>query len=1226
MPDRDINLNVNQRITGAEEVNRSIQKMMEYVSSNAEADAAVKKLVASGKTLAEALIAVAGAQGAATEATHKATQAAHQQEQQWRRVQAAHQAAIREEVRRYTDPGFTLAQPEARVRAEQLALEAAHKENLRRAAAEEAAWRRVQAAHAAAINEDVRRTRAPIVAFEREEASWRRMQGLHQAAITEDQRRTRAAEREADRRQRLREREVRQQQMQYHNLAYLAATYGASELGIPAPFIAGRAITNMLQPPAGGGGGFAAGIGGVAGVAGIAGMLGTGLFAAGTIKMAQDIGNYARETENLAARTGLNITQTQEYSRAADVLGVKINALAVGMKTLSRVTSDSTVEGRRQREALTEIGVASDMAYAPMARLLPAVFQGLKSIQDPLEKERLAIELFGRGAAELLPLIDRFQDVRKAVIATGAVLDEEGIKKAAEYRRQITLIGQEWTAMTNRLKLQAVGVVTIAINWTSAQAGGRGFWPGIMSLLSGQGGMYGISSMTATPPAPGMPEAPPPPEARSLLVQQRREFMTRYNISAGAGYDEAGRLQNRISQLDEDRKSLEQRYMNAPEAAPGRMKWVRDEQGQFVMRRVGENVQAEQAFGQIRAIDRETQLLREQIKALQEIEQWRRKLADYRRNEAVEGLTPIAREIMRGRLEVIQAPRSLRQETADVFNLPQPGRTTNLQRLRDAEMRRVAEEWQKEQDKAEKFGGKQFGRELRTRQDIYEHGLDIPLLGIHIPSVAEMKQFINEFHRTDRARLEAESEAATAGGQWRGRMMRVRGEMQGLPPGEAAYQQLQATMSTLNTELAIKRTRTDLFDMTREETEARTKGVAAIYEYEERIAEAQMRQQRQFQHLATGVFHAATQGRAGAFMREQALGWAGTAVGNIAGMAWPAISQAVPSFGGPLGRILEGTPFGPRAQDKLGLAGDKLSVASDKLQDAADSLIKASGGTPTGRSGAAGAAGAAASTAARFLPSLRSLPALVRSIGSIFHPGSGAAGAGADAGPTGEELGDFAGTVSKAAVGTSGAAVAKTGTSQFVKDLGYAAAAAGAAFMAHQSFSAGGARNALAGASAVMGGAAMIPSPASPFLAVGAAGAGMASAMFGDSKQQRAHEISQQLKYNWFFAPEQMNVSAGVGGGYLDYNRFGGMRSSDLSPYPVVQEPYADWRHNVMVPGRVTSPYGGPGGGSNVTVNQYLQTYDTNDYIRNSDNIAAALDHALQNDRARGLQTTLRNM
>jgi hypothetical protein len=165
------------------------------------------------------------------------------------------------------------------------------------------------------------------------------------------------------------------------------------------------------------------------------------------------------------------------------------------------------------------------------------------------------------------------------------------------------------------------------------------------------------------------------------------------------------------------------------------------------------------------------------------------------------------------------------------------------------------------------------------------------------------------------------------------------------------------------------------------------------------------------------------------------------------------------------------------------------------------------------------------------------------------------------------------------------------------------AASIGAAFAtgtiaAVSAFSKGGAGGALGGTSAILGMAAMVPSPASPFLAAGAAATGIAASLFSQGPAQRAQQFTNDIAKNQYLAPTALNVMQGMNGTYQSFDARGNIQTSTMRALPTVAEPYITTRELngsqswYDAPGNVTQPYqgGAKGTGANPVGNGPVST------------------------------------
>lgn len=356
------------------------------------------------------------------------------------------------------------------------------------------------------------------------------------------------------------------------------------------------------------------------------------------------------------------------------------------------------------------------------------------------------------------------------------------------------------------------------------------------------------------------------------------------------------------------------------------------------------------------------------------------------------------------------------------------------------------------------------------------------------------------------------------------------------------------------------------------------------------LLEIALRAKEGFQNAAVGFARAARSGDIGGFLRGQVEGMADKVVSNVAGMAWPQIQKLIPHAGGTLGKILQGTPFGPDPT-KAAVADNSLATRANTAATLA--LTKAMATARLGGGGGAPGGGGGG------LPSFGGGSGGGASGGGGFSDGVGSGETDAEYSglPGGGVNGDYAGETNNPAGGGG-------------KGVGsYAAAGGGAAVGLYTAFTSKSTKGKLSGAGdATMSIGAMIPPPAGPIVMAAGAAMKLASVFMGDPKQRRSEGIAKQLNTSQFLEPAAINAIMTAGGGFADYDRFGGVRGSNLSPFPSVQQGYFDYRNDVTIPGRTVSQFGG---GSAPPVNITVNALDARSVLDRHQDIASAVLMAL---------------
>jgi hypothetical protein len=346
---------------------------------------------------------------------------------------------------------------------------------------------------------------------------------------------------------------------------------------------------------------------------------------------------------------------------------------------------------------------------------------------------------------------------------------------------------------------------------------------------------------------------------------------------------------------------------------------------------------------------------------------------------------------------------------------------------------------------------------------------------------------------------------------------------------------------------------------------------------EEEIADLRQQAEDKYVETVTRAFDALTSGKSGAvtsFFMAQLKGLENTVVGNVARMSYKGISEHMPSITSDsdnfLGKLLKGTPFEKSPGSTLDPAGTKLNMAGDKLIQAASALSMSRTGGGGGYVGGSG----------DYLNSIGINPdtgdfydsddqgwGLSDSESAAANPFTGV---GSD---DDSDLDSGGGMSLGAGIGIAGAGVGgimgllsgiKEGNAQGVAKAGGSVAGAAGAIM----------------------GLAGVSGPAAPIMMGVGLALGMVTAMFGDPRTNRENDITKAVQNSQYIAPQAIHETMSMGGTYSDYDRSGNLRTSNLSPVPQIQEGYWDSVHKVMVPGRVTSPFGGGASGTvNLIVN-----------------------------------------
>jgi len=229
----------------------------------------------------------------------------------------------------------------------------------------------------------------------------------------------------------------------------------------------------------------------------VGGMI-AGAFAIGAItSAATDIVNFAGELTDLSAKTGIGTTALQELKYAGSQVGVELETITGAVTKMQ----DSIAGGNASAvSALKALGINFDTIKKQSPEdQFKTIAAKVAEIEDPAARVKLAMDLFGKSGAEMLPLMTKeFIGLTEKANTLGIVMDEETVA-AMDTLGDTTgdlmavgqaLIGKVLTPMLPLLTMIANGAMMLA----DGIGDGLGMIPDMFRLIA-LGGVDVLRSM-----------------------------------------------------------------------------------------------------------------------------------------------------------------------------------------------------------------------------------------------------------------------------------------------------------------------------------------------------------------------------------------------------------------------------------------------------------------------------------------------------------------------------------------------------------------------------------------------------------------------------------------------------------------------------------------------------------------------------------------------------------
>lgn len=165
------------------------------------------------------------------------------------------------------------------------------------------------------------------------------------------------------------------------------------------------------------------------------------------------------QIDKMMKRTGLAAETLSRLGFAAEQSGASLEAVERGLKGMARFMLDASRGTETAKEILGDLR----MEFGDIARLSPedqfkAFAEAISRIDDPTKKAGLAMKVFGKAGADLIPLLnvgrDGIAELEKEADELGRTITKEMAGKAAE-------LADEWNRAASSFKSAGIAIGSI---------------------------------------------------------------------------------------------------------------------------------------------------------------------------------------------------------------------------------------------------------------------------------------------------------------------------------------------------------------------------------------------------------------------------------------------------------------------------------------------------------------------------------------------------------------------------------------------------------------------------------------------------------------------------------------------------------------------------------------------------------------------------------------------
>lgn len=185
--------------------------------------------------------------------------------------------------------------------------------------------------------------------------------------------------------------------------------------------------------------------------------------------LAVKAGGTADDLVTLSKQTGISTDDLQLYAAAADLVDVSVETMAKSHQRLKKSMLSASEGGT---DYFSQLGVAVTDANGELRdsnEVFGEVIKALGEMENETERDALAMEIFGKSASELNPLIEdagaTYEEVSKMLSENGlAPLSEEELQRANDFQDSLDTIKLIFNQLVTIIGTKVAGVLQPVID------------------------------------------------------------------------------------------------------------------------------------------------------------------------------------------------------------------------------------------------------------------------------------------------------------------------------------------------------------------------------------------------------------------------------------------------------------------------------------------------------------------------------------------------------------------------------------------------------------------------------------------------------------------------------------------------------------------------------------------------------------------------------------------
>jgi hypothetical protein len=203
---------------------------------------------------------------------------------------------------------------------------------------------------------------------------------------------------------------------------------------------------------------------------------------------------------DLSQRTGVSVESLAKFNKAAATSGTDIDAVAKSLGKLSKGMYEAAETGKGPTaDALKALGISAKDAAGNLKsadQVTLEIANKFKTMPDGVEKTALAMQLFGKSGAEMIPMLN---EGGAAIESLSVKMNAAFAKKADEYNDKLAALGGKVGGLAAGITVALLPALDAVTTVLTAVVDGFSSLPGPIQAIAGGLALLAVSFTVLAP-------------------------------------------------------------------------------------------------------------------------------------------------------------------------------------------------------------------------------------------------------------------------------------------------------------------------------------------------------------------------------------------------------------------------------------------------------------------------------------------------------------------------------------------------------------------------------------------------------------------------------------------------------------------------------------------------------------------------------------------------------